>query len=320
MENESFNKSTLNKILYFYSVAISSKSCEWNENMKKILEKIIKIEEMLNAKEKKVAIDLCMMVPNSKEDIKLYLLEKIINDSHSEELNKKIIDIFFNFFREGKKEKDTLNQGMKLFSKFFMKNKLEKIFNKSQKKILIEIFSNKDYQNFSKEDLQMFFYVLFSCKEMCHYKSLGIADKISKNNELKTESEFISALGDYNKLFNFAFNKLEDIYGKKNTAEILMMAKPYAIKEFLIKSGKKDFTFEELGKTFNLDFFELEEFLVEGDNKALFKIKINYEKETAKVIYVKKDSYSKEEINGLKKDISNLKEKMENICVAIDKI
>ena len=161
---------------------------------------------------------------------------------------------------------------------------------------------------------------MFSSKAILYYKSLNLKDKLEKQKDLKNELNLLSALNDYKQLINFNFDCFNDIYGIRNCEEITNFCKSYAIKEYFINNTKKNYSFEDLEKAFNLSFDDIEELIIDGNNNAMFKTNINYENKSIKLLYAQKGNYSKEEINKLKDDVNNLKNKIEIIYKAIDKV
>ena len=67
-------------------------------------------------------------------------------------------------------------------------------------------------------------------------------------------------------------------------------------------------------------FEEIEDVLIDGDNSGMFKVKLNYEKKTVRKLYVKKSSYTKEEVEKLNNTINSIKGKLDSVVKALESI
>ena len=143
-------------------------------------------------------------------------------------------------------------------------------------------------------------------------KNLWIAqNQIVKEGECNKDIPFIES--------DDLTNVMDIIDFECTEEEIKMLSKQFALRDVLLGLGET-ISFDELANKVGVSFEEIEDVLIDGDNFGMFKVKINYEKKTIRKLFVKKSSYSKEEIETLNKTINSMKGKIAFIIKALESI
>jgi hypothetical protein len=88
----------------------------------------------------------------------------------------------------------------------------------------------------------------------------------------------------------------------------------------LLNTTSDHISFEEVEKKLNVSIDDVELLLYEGHNKKLFQLSIDYERRMIKIKYIKRTSYSKEQITSLRGKVAGLREKLMKVYNSIDNI
>jgi hypothetical protein len=86
-------------------------------------------------------------------------------------------------------------------------------------------------------------------------------------------------------------------------------------------NGVSDFyEFKELEKKFNVSFDELELLLYEGQERDLFKLVIDYNSLKVRVKYIRRATYTPENLSNLRGKVSLLKDKLTKMYNSLELI
>ena len=305
-------KAIYDKLLFIFSLVLNGKNVEYAEKMKKSIENVISAAKSLKVvDENKILSDVYFMFPEGQFETKELLLEKIVAVEGKN--YEQVVDIFYNAFKINKK---SISKILALFAVYISKNKKFHLI-KSHKEFFINNLLNAT--ELSTEQKQLLFYLVTSSMEITKVDLKHIIEKVS-GNETKNENSLLSLLsGEQKKVFTFNYDSLVDVYGEDSTEEIKMLSKQFALRDVLLGLGET-ISFDELANKVGVSFEEIEDVLIDGDNFGMFKVKINYEKKTIRKLFVKKSSYSKEEIETLNKTINSMKGKIAFVVKALESI
>ena len=310
-EEKKSEKAIYDKLLFIFSLVLSGKNVEYAEKMKKSIENVISAAKSLNVvDEKKLLSDLYFMFPEGQLSTKELLLEKLTKVEGKN--HEQVVEIFYNAF---KINKSSIGKILSLFATYIAKNKQFHLI-KSHKEFLINnLLTSKDL---SVEEKKVLFYLVTSSMEITKVDLKKMTEKIS---ELKTETSLITLLsnGEHQKVLTFSFDSLVEVYGEDSAEQIETLSKQFALRDVLL-GLRETITFGELEKKVGAQFEEFEDVLIDGDNSGMFKVKLKYEKKTVKKLYVKKSSYTKEEVETLNNTINSIKEKLSSVVKALESI
>ena len=330
------------KLLYYFSFVINSKLFKPNdEKAKKCIKNIIEI-----GKEKKyfqIYSDLIDLFGDSQNEYKKILLNEIFssNVSFSEEEYLSLYTLFINFINLSF-DLDIIGYLSKLVSKnknyyLLRKNEnIEKLRINLRNKVILKKIVIKDNINISK----LFFFLTLSSPDLVDED----LENFELSQELKDERKLIDALNnrkDEYILFNNDNKKyFDETYGEKSCELILIGAKETCIHEVLIEfdndkqnivsfkefieeifndddnEKKKDVKKEEIEEKFE----EIEEILIYGKEHKLYNVVVDYLKKEIKILYIRRAQYEKEQKAILLDKVKNMKNKLEMILNAINKI
>ena len=305
-------KAIYDKLLFIFSLVINGKNVEYAEKMKKSIENVISAAKSLQVvDENKILSDLYFMFPEGQFATKELLLEKIVAVEGKN--YEQVIDIFFNAF---KINKNSISKILSLFAVYIAKHKKFHLI-KSHKDFFINNLLN--VKEISVEQKQLLFYLVTSSMEITKVDLKKIIEKVN-GNETKNENSLLTLLsGEQKKVFTFSFDSFVNVYGEDSAEEIKMLSNQFALRDVLLGLGET-ISFDELADKVGVSFEEIEDVLIDGDNCGMFKVKINYEKKTIKKLFVKKSSYSKEEVEKLNKTINSMKGKIAFVIKALESI
>ena len=310
-EEKKSEKAIYDKLLFIFSLVLSGKNVEYAEKMKKSIENVISAAKSLNVvDEKKLLSDLYFMFPEGQLSTKELLLEKLTKVEGKN--HEQVVEIFYNAF---KINKSSIGKILSLFATYIAKNKQFHLI-KSHKELFINnLLTSKDL---SVEEKKVLFYLVTSSMEITKVDLKKMTEKIS---ELKTETSLITLLsnGEHQKVLTFSFDSLVEVYGEDSAEQIETLSKQFALRDVLL-GLRETITFGELEKKVGAQFEEFEDVLIDGDNSGMFKVKLNYEKKTVKKLYVKKSSYTKEEVEKLNNTINSIKGKLDSVVKALESI
>ena len=304
-------KSIYDKLLFIFSLVLGGKNVEYAEKMKKSIENVILAAKSLKiVDENKILSDLYFMFPEGELSTKEFLLEKLTKVEGKN--HEQVVEIFYNAF---KINKDANRKILSLFATYIAKNKQFHLI-KSHKEFFINNLSNA--KDLSVEEKKVLFYLVTSSMEITKVDLKKITEKIS---ELKNENSLITLLsnGEHQKILTFSFDSLVEVYGEDSAEQIETLSKQFALRGVLLGLGET-ISFSELEKKVGVQFEEFEDVLIDGDNLGMFKVKLNYEKKTVRKLYVKKSSYTKEEVEKLNNTINSIKGKLDSVVKALESI
>ena len=331
------------KLIYYFSYIINSKSFKPNEEKSiKCIKNLIEI-----CKEKKyiqIYQDLFNLFDESQKEFKKIILNEIFTSNYpfSEE---DFLSLYILFILYIKSHFDT--EVIEHLSELVSKNKnyylLRKIEN--SEKILTSLRHNlSKNKNFIKDNInisKLYFFLALSSPDLVDED----LEKLELNEKLVEEKKLIDALND-RKDEEILFNKdnkkyLDDVYGEKSSEIVLNGAKETCIHEVLIgfEDDKqsvvsfKDF----IGDILNDDdenekknelkdeevqekFEEIEDMLISGKEHLLYNVIVDYLKKEIKILYIRRPNYEKEQKVNLLNKVKNIKNKLEMILKAINKI
>lgn len=315
-EEKKSEKLIYDKLLFILSLVISSKNLKWDEKIKKILENVISASKTFkNIELFKVLSDLYFIMPETKCDMKEFMIIKIVEVGNSKNYDQ-IIDIFNNLFNISQNTQKILE----IYSDFVSKNRIYHLIKNKQDFLIKALLNQKE---FSINQKRMLFFLVFSSEQVAKVKLNLISEKIKGEQELQNENNLIDSLitKDYKKAIKFSFDTLNEVYGTESVEKIQNWSKQYIIQQvFLTLGNVHEVSFEDISSKLGVEFDDIEEILIEGDISGLFKVKINYEQKVIKILFIKRSCYSKEEVDKLNKDIISIKGKLDFVLKAIETI
>ena len=331
------------KLIYYFSYIINSKSFKPNEEKSiKCIKNLIEI-----CKEKKyiqIYQDLFNLFDESQKEFKKIILNEIFTSNYpfSEE---DFLSLYILFILYIKLHFDI--EVIKHLSELVSKNKnfylLRKIEN--SEKILTALRHNlSKNKNFIKDNInisKLYFFLALSSPDLVDED----LEKLELNEKLVEEKKLIDALND-RKDEEILFNKdnkkyLDDVYGEKSSEIVLNSAKETCIHEVLIgfEDDKQNVvSFKDfIGDILNDDdenekknelkdeevqekFEEIEDMLISGKEHLLYNVIVDYLKKEIKILYIRRPNYEKEQKVNLLNKVKNIKNKLEMILKAINKI
>ena len=195
----------------------------------------------------------------------------------------------------------------------------------------------KDNNNISK----LYFFLALSSPDLVDEN----LENLELNEKLNEEKKLLDALNnrkDAEILFNKDNKKyFDDTYGEKSTDLILISAKETSIHEILcgfVDDKQNVVSFRDfIGDILNDDddndkkvelkkeeiqekFEEIEDMLISGKEHLLYNVMVDYLKKEIKILYLRRPNYEKEQKTALLNKVKNMKNKLEMILKAIDKI
>lgn len=331
------------KLIYYFSYIINSKSFKPNEEKSiKCIKNLIEI-----CKEKKyiqIYQDLFNLFDESQKEFKKIILNEIFTSNYpfSEE-DFLSLYILFILYIKSHFDIEVIEYLSELVSKnknFYLLRKIE-----NSEKILTSLRHNlsknknfiKDNINFSK----LYFFLALSSPDLVDED----LEKLELNEKLVEEKKLIDALND-RKDEEILFNKdnkkyLDDVYGEKSSEIVLNGAKETCIHEVLIgfeddkqsvvsfkdfiedilndddeNEKKNELKDEEVQEKFE----EIEDMLISGKEHLLYNVIVDYLKKEIKILYIRRPNYEKEQKANLLNKVKNIKNKLEMILKAINKI
>lgn len=315
-EEKKSEKLIYDKLLFILSLVISSKNVRWDEKMKKILENVISASKNFkNLEIFKILSDLYFIIPESQCTMKEFMIMKIVEIANSNNYEQ-IIEIFNNLFNISQ----NIQKILEIYSDFVSKNHIYHLI-KAKQDFLIKALNN--LKELSTNQKRLLFFLVFSPNQVAKVKLNLISEKIKNGQELQTENNLLESLiaKDYKKALKFSFDSLNEVYGTESVEKIQNWSKQYIIQQVFLSLGNiHEISFEDISSKLGVEFDDIEEILIEGDISGLFKVKIHYEQKIIKILFVKKSSYSKEEIGKLNKDIISIKGKLDFVLKAIEAI
>lgn len=315
-EEKKSEKLIYDKLLFILSLVISSKNLKWDEKMKKILENLISASKNFkNIELFKVLSDLYFIIPESQCNMKEFMIMEIVEVADSKNYDQ-IIEIFNNLFNISQNTQKILE----IYSDFASKHHIYHLI-KNKQDFLIKALNNQ--KELSINQKRMLFFLVFSSNQIAKAKLNLISEKIKNAQELQNENNLIDSLiaKDYKKALTFSFDTLNQVYGTESVEKIQNWSKQYTVQQVFLSLGNiHEISFEDISAKLGVEFDDIEEILIEGDISGLFKVKINYEQKIIKILFIKRSSYSKEEVDKLNKDIISIKGKLDFVLKAIETI
>lgn len=285
------------KILFLFSLIVTSKTFKFDDNAKKICEKFNSLKEYIKETEFQFRYDLFAI--STEENLKEYLLQKVF---------------------EVTTEKD-FSTLLKIVNKKFSKSAFEKFCDLIHEKKLYHLIKNpgpllealSENKNTENEKKLLFFLKL---------SSLSITDKdIEKLEPSSADEKNILDLiiaQSSEKLFKFDYNVFDKDYGVKSKEELMSFCKQVALRDLFLT--KTEISFKEIEDITKLSFDDLEENIVEGEINGMFKLKIDYSKKAIIILFVRKTTFTKDDLDSMNKNISDIKSKIGLVIKALDSI
>ena len=326
------------KLLYYFSYIINSKSFKPNEEKTtKCIKNLIEI-----CKEKKnnqIYQDLFNLFDESQKECKKVVLNEIFTSNYAftEEEFLSIYALFILYINLHF-DADVVQQLADLVAKnknYYLLRKME-ISEKLRSSISK---NNNEKKNIIKDNInisKLYFFLALSSPDLVDED----LEKLNLNEKLDKEKKLVDALinrKDEEILFNKDNKKyLDDIYGEKSSDLILISAKETCIHEILcgFEDEKqnvvsfKDFI-EDIFNDENVElkdeevqekFEEIEDMLIAGKEHLLYNVMVDYLKKEIKILYLRRPNYEKEQKTKLLNKVKNMKNKLEMILKAINKI
>ena len=265
----------------------------------------MKIKEIKKLENDKSTINVYLDNKNPKE---LILMKK--KDIKILENNKSIINIYLNYLK-----KDNDEEILNILLDFIHNDQLYKYICKKNKEILKNLLKETK----SEKGLKLLFYLNFSYDNVIYSDILNLKEK---TKDLKNENEILSLMNEPKKIFSYDFSKLEEYYGTEANEIIENYIKLYVIHNILLNkfNGKNIISFEEFENEIGVKIEDVEDYLIEGNESGIFKVKICYNNKNLKVYFVKKPKFNKEDIQKLSEDISSIKNKIDITLKAVEQI
>ena len=330
------------KLIYYFSYIINSKSFKPNEEKSiKCIKNLIEI-----CKEKKyiqIYQDLFNLFDESQKEFKKIILNEIFTSNYpfSEEdfLSLYILFILYIKLHFDIEVIEHLSELVSKNKNFYLLRKIE-----NSEKILTALRHNlSKNKNFIKINInisKLYFFLALSSPDLVDED----LEKLELNEKLVEEKKLIDALND-RKDEEILFNKdnkkyLDDVYGEKSSEIVLNSAKETCIHEVLIgfEDDKQNVvSFKDfIGDILNDDdeneknelkdeevqekFEEIEDMLISGKEHLLYNVIVDYLKKEIKILYIRRPNYEKEQKVNLLNKVKNIKNKLEMILKAINKI
>lgn len=330
------------KLIYYFSSIINEKSFKpKDEKTAKCIKNLIEICKEKNNSQ--IYQDLFNLFDESQKECKKIVLNEIFtsNLSFTEEELLSIYALFILYINLHF-EVEVVQQLSDLVSKNKNYYLLRK--NENLEKLRISIRKNniknkniiKDNANISK----LYFFLALSSPDLVDEN----LENLELNEKLNEEKKLIDELNnrkDAEILFNKDNKKyLDDTYGEKSSDLILISAKETCIHEILCGFADdkqnvvsfKDFigdilNDDEENKKVELEdkevqekFEEIEDMLISGKEHLLYNVMVDYLKKEIKILYLRRPNYEKEQKIVLLNKVKNMKNKLEMILKAINKI
>jgi hypothetical protein len=142
-------------------------------------------------------------------------------------------------------------------------------------------------------------------------------------NEIKVIDFLINK--NFNALNQFDWSYFDKVYGKQSGDNIFKNAKLRLVHQILteIYHGEKhlnEISFDTLEKEFLINIEDVEDSIFEGQKLQLFQLSVDYEMNLLKILYVRKFSYSQDDIETMKKQVSELRQKIKSFANRIDEL
>ncbi len=251
--------------------------------------------------------DLFYISNNPK--IKKIILNKVKLINNKESL-KGIINMFLNYLNK-EKEEEVLNS----FLDYIINNKAFTLISKKNKQKLKNLLKDTKSENGAK----ILFYLTFSYENVIYSNLSELKEKV-KN--LPNENEILSSINDSKKILAYDYSKLEENYGNESAEIIESFIKQYVIHNILLNKfiDKKYVSFDEFEKEIGNKVEDIEDSLIEGNNSGLFKVRICYNTNNIKIIFIKRSSFNKNDIEKLSEEIMSIKNKIDLTYNAIEQI
>ena len=292
------------KLIYIFSL-ISNKI---NDKEEKCFENIIEVtKKMKDIPEEKKYSDLFYITNNQK--LKKIILNKVKLINNKESL-KGIINMFLNYLNK-ENDEEVLNSLLD----YIVNNKAFILISKKKKQNLKNLLKDIKTENGAK----VLFYLTFSYDNIIYS---NISDLKEKVKNLTNENEILSSIHDSKKIFDFDYSKLEENYGNECTEIIESFIKQYVIHYILLNKflDKKYVSFDDFEKEIGYKIEDIEDSLIEGNDSGIFKVRICYNDNKIKIIFIKRSSFNKNDIDKLSEEILTIKNKIDLTYNAIEQI
>ena len=335
-----------NKILYYFSFLVNSGKFKDDDKGKKVIKNLIEICE--SEVGTRIYQDLYYILTEEKNN--LPLKKEILKQIPKSKLNLEECDfiLLYNLFILYLLDTNFDNEIMIIFAELTEKNKnyilLKQLENIEKIKIIIRNEYIKNKENIIKNTTisKLFFFLIMVSQDLVDED----LEQIKLNEKLVEEKKMFDNLEnrkDDQILFNSDNQKyFEETYGEKAAEFILMGAKESCIHEILngfdedkqTKISFKDFIQrvyeeddEENEKKVELKeeeiqskFEEIEDMIISGKEHKLYNIVIDYMKKEIRILYLRRPEYTKEQKEEILKKVKDMKNRLEGILRAIDKI
>ena len=330
------------KLLYYFSYIINSKSFKPNENKStKCIKNIIEI-----CKDKQyiqIYQDLFNLFDESQKECKKLVLNEIFTSNYSFS-DEDILSIYALFILHINLHFD--EEVVQQLSELVSKNKnyylLRKLENSEQLRSNIRKNNSKN-KNIIKNNInisQLYFFLALSSPDLVDEN----LENLELNDKLNEEKKLIDALNnrkDAEILFNKDNKKyLDDTYGEKSSDLILIRSKETCIHEILngfaddkqnvisfkdfigdiLNDDDEDKKVELKNEEIQEKFEEIEDMLISGKEHQLYNVMVDYFKKEIKILYLRRPNYEKEQKTDLLNKVKKMKNKLEMILKAINKI
>jgi hypothetical protein len=262
---------------------------------------------MKDIPEEKKYSDLFYITNNQK--LKKIILNKVKLINNKENL-KEIMNMFLNYLNK-ENDEEILNSLLDYIINYKAFILISKKNQKNLKNLLKDTKSDKG--------AKILFYLTFSYENVIYSNLSDLKEKV-KN--LTIENEILSSINDAKKIFAYDYSKLDEIYGNESAEKIESYIKQYVIHYILLNKfiDKKYVSFDDFEKEIGNKIEDIEDYLIEGNESGIFKVKICYNNKNLKVYFVKKPKFNKEDIQKLSEDISSIKNKIDITLKAVEQI
>ena len=330
------------KLIYYFSSIINSKSFKPNqEKTAKCIKNLIEICKEKNNRQ--IYQDLFNLFDESQKECKKIVLNVIFtsNNSFTEEEFLSIYALFILYINLHF-DIEAVQQISDLVSKNKNYYLLRKIENSEKLRISIRKNNGKN-KNIVKDNInisKLYFFLALSSPDLVDEN----LENIELNEKLKEEKKLLDALNN-RKGAEILFNKenkkyLDDTYGEKSSDLILISAKETCIHEILcgfaddkqnavsfkdficdiLNDDDEDKKVELKDEEIQERFEEIEDMLISGKEHLLYNVMVDYLKKEIKILYLRRPNYEKEQKTELLNKVKNMKNKLEMILKAINKI
>ena len=262
---------------------------------------------MKDIPDEKKYYDLFYISNNLK--MKKIILNKVKLINNKENL-KEIMNMFLNYLNK-ENDEEILNSLLD----YIINNKAFILISKKNKKNLKNLL--KDTK--SDKGAKILFYLTFSYENVIYSNLSDLKEKV-KN--LTIENEILSSINDATKIFAYDYSKLDESYGNESAEKIESYIKQYVIHYILLNKfiDKKYVSFDDFEKEIGNKIEDIEDYLIEGNDSGLFKVRICYDTSNIKIIFIKRSSFNKNDIEKLSEEIMTIKNKIDLTYNAIEKI